>query len=784
LPILCWKITNWDSHFCGNGEAYSIDLILELPYFRIAFQRRSGFQPDFFNRRILDLLKELNTEQRKAVEQIEGPCMIVAGAGSGKTRVLTYKIAYLIESGISPHEILALTFTNKAAGEMKDRILKLTGTAAAGIWMGTFHSVFARILRIEGHLIGFDRNFSIYDDQDSKKLVDDVMKEFRISTENSRSEAAYSIIKSQKNKMLLPYDYSLKAETAFEKAASLVYDEYQKRLSKNNAMDFDDLLINPILLFRQNPETLGKYQNRFKFVLVDEYQDTNRAQYEIVKMLASGHGNISIVGDDAQSIYRWRGAEIENIFKFESDFNNCKIFKLQQNYRSTKNILSLADEVIKNNKRQIKKTLFTENIVGDKVTLSEILSDRDEAQLIIKYVRNEIHNLKLNFKDFVILYRTNAQSRVLEDALRSNSIPYIIVGGVKFYQRKEIKDVLAYLKVLVNHRDDEAMTRILKLRSGIGEQTVERLKLEAKDVNLTVCELILKNLDDSEGMTRRTKIENEVSRTAALIKKYTEVRDDFSPSELVRSIVDEIGIVRELRNVGTDESMERMYNVQELLSGISEYADKNENATLEGFLQEVSLVTDIDSYDDQKNAVTLMTVHSAKGLEYPVVFITGLEDGIFPLSSSLTQEELEEERRLFYVAITRSMQKLYMSYALQRYRFGNMSYQLKSRFLNEIDTAKLEYNKSAAKAQRSRVYQPEGSSIRYEYFDNSDQNGFIDEIIRDDGIKKGSVVYHNNFGKGKVIELTGRGEARKAQIMFDKVGVKHVILKYANLTIK
>jgi len=738
----------------------------------------------------LNLTSELNEEQRKAVEQIEGPCMIVAGAGSGKTRVLTYKIAYLIESGINPFEMLALTFTNKAANEMKQRIHKLAGAAAENLWMGTFHSVFAKILRIEAQHIGFDRNFTIYDDDDSEKVVEACMKELGFSTDNPKPKTVNGYIKGLKNKLVLPEDIG-NVTNPFERIAVPVYREYQNRLIKNNAMDFDDLLINPIILFRTNPDVLAKYQNRFKFILVDEYQDTNRAQYEIVKMLAQGHGNISVVGDDAQSIYRWRGAEIENILKFESDFDSCNVFKLEQNYRSTKSILSLADEVIKNNKRQIKKTLFTDNQEGDKVTLAEVFSDRDEGLMVVKWILHEIQHRKLNFKDFVILYRTNAQSRVIEDALRTNSIPYIIVGGVKFYQRREIKDVLAYLKVLVNPKDDEAMTRILKLREGIGDQTVEKLKAMAKEIAKSIAEVLLAMLEDknAEGdkAKRRTKIENELIRVAEIIKKYNEVKEGLSPSELARSIVDEIGILRELRNDGTDESMDRMYNVQELLSGISEYTDNTEGATLEGFLQEVSLVTDIDKYDTDKNAVTLMTTHSSKGLEFPVVFITGLEDGIFPLSSSMMeQEEMEEERRLFYVAITRAMQKLYMTYALQRYRFGNVSYQMKSRFINEIDTTKLDYMKSSVMTKhKSRSHQEEGTSIKYEFYNNKTSDDVLNDIFREDlGVKKGSVVFHNNFGKGKVIDVSGRGDAKKASIHFDKVGVKNIILKYANLTIK
>jgi DNA helicase-2/ATP-dependent DNA helicase PcrA len=734
----------------------------------------------------VNLVKDLNTEQRKAVEQIEGPSMIVAGAGSGKTRVLTYKIAYLIESGISPFEILALTFTNKAASEMKQRIFSLVGSNASNIWMGTFHSIFARILRIEAPYIGFDRNFSIYDDQDSKKLIENIMKMLKIGTESIKPDSIFAIIKSLKNKLIMPDEFVSTAGNPIEKAAAKVYEEYQNTLIRNNSMDFDDLLIWPIVLFRRNPEVLNKYQNRFKFILVDEYQDTNIAQYQIVKMLSKLHENITIVGDDAQSIYGWRGAKIENILKFESDFNNTKVFKLEQNYRSTKKILSLADEVIKNNKRQIKKTLFTENGEGDDVVLTETLSDRDEGQMIVKWVLHESHHLKLNFKDFVVLYRTNAQSRTIEDALRKNSIPYVIIGGVKFYQRKEIKDVLAYLKVLVNVKDDEAMSRITLMREGIGDQTLDKLKKASKENKVCLGEQLLNEYAKQAEDYKPTKINNELTRLASMIERYRDLMNDLSPSELARSLVDDIGIIRELRNEGTEEAMDRMYNVQELLSGISEYTDENEKPSLEGFLQEVSLVTDIDKYDDKKNAVTLMTIHSAKGLEYPVVFITGLEEGIFPLmNSTMSLEELEEERRLFYVAVTRAMQKLYMTYSLQRYRFGSMSYQMKSRFLNEIDLSKISYNKhSHARQTRSRTVSQEGSSIKYEYYGDDDSDSNEKVIFMENGIKKGAIVYHNNFGRGRVMETSGKGDTKKAQIHFDKVGIKNIILKYANLRVE
>ena len=709
--------------------------------------------------------------------------MIIAGAGSGKTRVLTYKIAYLIECGVNPNEILALTFTNKAAQEMKTRISALVGNSADYLWMGTFHSIFARILRKEAVHIGFGRNFTIYDDDDSERMTESIMKELKIATDKYKPSAVFSYIKSLKNKLILPDD--LQYSNPFDKIAGPVYAEYQNRLQKHNAMDFDDLLIYPIILFRSNSNILLNYQNRFKFLLVDEFQDTNLAQYEILKMLAALHRNISVVGDDAQSIYRWRGAEIENMLRFESDFPGCKLFKLQRNYRSTKSILSLADEVIKNNKRQIRKKLVTENHVGDKPVLTEVLSDRDEGALIAKLIMKDISSLKLNFKDFVILYRTNSQSRVIEDALRSNSIPYTIVGGVKFYQRREIKDVIAYIKVIVNPSDNESMIRILKLRQGIGEGTVDKLKRMADESGVSVYNIVLKTADEIALKPKCTKIEAELLSLASLLKKYSEVKETFSPGELARSLVDEIGIIRQLRNEGTAEATERMYNIQELLSGISEYSDKYTDATLEGFLQQVSLVTDIDTYDNVKNAVTLMTMHSSKGLEFPVVFVTGLEDGIFPLLNSIpySNEEIEEERRLFYVAVTRSRLKLYMSYALQRYRFGTSSYQLPSRFIKEIDPSKIEFIRSTVNPRsRTGVKYGEGSFISYENYKRDEDNEPV--IFRDNGgIRKGSLVYHDNFGRGRVLEVYGKGDNQKADIEFEKTGVKKLMLKYANLKV-
>ena len=449
-------------------------------------------------------LSLLNPAQKKAVEEIKGPCMIIAGAGSGKTRVLTFKIAHLIESGISPFEILALTFTNKAANEMKERISELVKGNSEKIWMGTFHSMCARILRIEADKIGFTRNYTIYDTEDSVHLIKQIMTDNGISTENTNPKGIHSAISKLKNKLILPLEFSNLVKTPFDKIINSVYDDYQKSLLKNNCMDFDDLLIKPIELFKRYPDILEKYQERFKFILVDEYQDTNKAQYILIKLLSDKYRNVSIVGDDAQSIYKWRGAEIQNIFDFEDDFKECKVFRLEQNYRSTKNILNLADDVIKKNRKQITKNLWTNNSDGELIHLIETMTDKDESYRIARYISEEIQKKKLNFKDFVVLYRTNAQSRTLEESLRHNGIPYIIVGGVRFYQRKEIKDILSHFKIIVNPDDNESMIRVLGLKGGIGKSTIEKLLTLAGKEDKQLFD-ILKNIKDCDEFSNRIK---------------------------------------------------------------------------------------------------------------------------------------------------------------------------------------------------------------------------------------------------------------------------------------
>ncbi len=737
-------------------------------------------------------LSILNEEQRKAVEEIEGPSIIIAGAGSGKTRVLTYKIAHLIESGVSPYEILALTFTNKAASEMKERIGKLVEINADKIWMGTFHSIFARILRFDGDKIGFDRNFTIYDSDDSANVVKQIMQNRNMSIENPTPKSIHSEISKQKNKLITPAVYASVAKSPFEKRVEEIYPLYQETLQKNNAMDFDDLLMKPIELFMKNPDVLEKYQERFKFILVDEYQDTNRAQYQIVKMLAQKYQNITIVGDDAQSIYKWRGAEIQNIFDFEEDFTENNVFKLEQNYRSTKKILALADDVIKRNKKQFKKDIWTDNFDGEHITLLETMSDKDEAYKITRYITEEIYKQKYNFKDFVILYRTNAQSRIIEDSLRQNGLPYLIVGGIRFYQRKEIKDIIANLRIVVNPNDNESLLRVLANKEGVGKTSIDKLTRIAEIEGKQLMD-VLKNVEDYPEFGGKTKnLLLEVSKFSA---KYKYLSEEMSLTELAKSIIDETGLMYKLRLENTIESEERLNNLQELISAIAQYDDNNEGATLEGFLQEVSLVADIDTLDDRKNAVTLMTIHAAKGLEYPVVFITGLEEGLFPSMNSISNlEDLEEERRLFYVAVTRAKTKLYLSFANMRYRFGTPSYQMKSKFIKEIsediynEHIKYEGVKipQAKKSSSSSSFRRDNPAIKYdvakstykkeEYYAQTTDDAFSD-------IKKGVVVNHTTFGKGTVLEVVGKGVDKKAEIYFDDIGLKKIVLKYAKMTV-
>jgi len=744
----------------------------------------------------MSLLHQLNPVQRDAASVITGPVMIVAGAGSGKTRVLTYRIAHLLESGVPPYEILALTFTNKAAKEMKERIERLIGHQAHQVWAGTFHSIFARILRQECEPLGYSRSFTIYDTDDSLGVIKNIMNGMNISQQQFNPRAVMSRISGAKNQMITPKEYEDFAKEFFEAKVAEIYPEYVQKLHKNNSMDFDDLLLKPIELFKKHERVLEKYQYRFKYLLVDEYQDTNRAQYTLINLIAQRFKNICVVGDDAQSIYAFRGADIKNILDFERDYPAAKVFRLEQNYRSTKTILSAADSVIKNNRNQIQKTLWTDNPNGEKITVIEADDDKAEGVQIAHRIQESITKEKLDLKHFAILYRTNAQSRSIEDAMRRAGIPYVIIGGVAFYQRKEIKDVLAYLRLIVNPKDEESLMRVINYPArGIGDTTIEKLLEHATKTNASLFDVV-NNPGPITTLSDRAK--NSVKLFGVLITKYAELKSQMSASELARSIVDELGVLRLYKDEQTPESLGRWENVQELLSAISEYVDQNKDkATLENFLEEVALVAAIDSMVDEKNAVTLMTLHAAKGLEFPVVFISGMEEGLFPLYQVTPDPgELEEERRLCYVGITRAMKKLFITYARIRYRFGDVTYPVVSRFLSEINESLLEKETTRRPAYTANVVSSlQSSRDRYlgsiqtkktaknEHFTPDEEVDYDKESQEEIRLKVGVYVEHEVFGRGKVTNLSGRGDSAKAIVNFQSVGPKNLMIKFARLRV-
>jgi len=749
----------------------------------------------------MSFLQDLNPAQQEAVTATEGPVMIIAGAGSGKTRALTYRVAHLISLGVRPFEILALTFTNKAANEMKSRIIDLVGKESQDVWMGTFHSVLARVLRVEAEKIGFGRNFTIYDTDDSLSAVKGIMSSLGLSQQQFSPHGIRNRISLAKNHLMNPREYGSAAADLFEEKAALVYDQYERALRTNNAMDFDDLLIRPLELFNQSPKTLEKYQHRFKYILVDEYQDTNRAQYVLIRKLGDYHQNLCVVGDDAQSIYAFRGADIRNILDFENDYPDCRIFRLEQNYRSTKTILGAADQIIKNNRDQIKKNLWTDNPQGEQITSLETEDEKDEGYQIALAILHESSRLKLDLKDFAILYRTNAQSRSLEDALRRNGIPYTIVGGIEFYKRKEIKDVLAYLKVIVNPKDNESLLRIINYPyRGIGETTVKKIRTSAEQGHETIFEALLR-VDSLAGVNERTK--KHITEFSLLIKKYLELKVNMSASELARTLVDDLGILGDLKKDGTPEALSRWENIQELLSAITEFLRESSDAPLSSFLEEVSLISDIDTWERDRNAVTLMTLHSAKGLEFPVVFISGLEEGLFPLyPSDIEHAELEEERRLFYVGVTRTMQKLFLSYVRSRIRYGDVTFPVRSRFVDEIPQELISIVRTGARRRERTQLQSEeerrgyGTSVNrrkkerlpslevdFHQGNSETHDGFEGATESGISLKVGCTVEHEMFGRGRVLGISGMGDSAKAIVQFETAGRKHLMLKYANLRV-
>ncbi len=739
----------------------------------------------------MSFLNDLNPVQQEAVKALNGPVMIIAGAGSGKTRVLTYRIAHLMSCGVPPYQILALTFTNKAANEMKERVRRLVGEKAGELWMGTFHSMFARVLRRECETLGYTKAFSIYDSDDSLSAIKKCMGDLNISAQQFPPPMVRARISGAKNQLVVPTEYARLARDLVDEKVAAVYAAYQRSLERSNAMDFDDLLVKPIELFQRFPAVLEKYQQRFRFVLVDEFQDTNRAQYDVIKLLSQKFKNICVVGDDAQSIYSFRGADIKNILDFSIDYKDCQTFRLEQNYRSTKTILGAADRLIKYNVRQLEKNLWTDNPPGEQVTLVECTDDKDEGYRIVQAIQEEGHQKKLDLKDFAILYRTNAQSRSLEDALRRHSIPYIIVGGIRFYERKEIKDVLAYVRLLANQSDEESILRVINYPTrGIGETTIERLRQYASQGGRSLISA-LAEADKIPDLSDRAK--KSLGDFHHLLLKYTALKPKMSLSELVRSMVDDLGILRMFKDEGTAESLARWENVQELLSAISEFSNDREEATLESFLEEVALVSDIDSWEDSRNVVTLMTLHSSKGLEFPTVFITGLEEGLLPFYSAETSgADLEEERRLMYVGMTRAKQKLYMTYTKLRYRFGDPMFPSKSRFLSEIGSEGVQIVGSASVrnaddatrytgSRNGRRKRPIPEQNSEEHYFADDLHDYENEMPEGIDIKAGARVHHELFGAGKVVEVSGRGEAKKAVVRFDEYGVKNLVLKFAKL---
>lgn len=739
------------------------------------------------------ILQDLNPVQEQAVKAINGPVMIVAGAGSGKTRVLTYRIAHLMNCGVPPNQILALTFTNKAASEMRTRIHQLAGPKAAELWMGTFHSTFARILRREAELLGFSRSFTIYDSDDSLGLVKKSMEKLNISAQMVNPQVVRSRISGAKNQLISYKAYMELARDILEEKVASVYEVYQRTLRANNAMDFDDLLLNPIELFQRHSTVLEEYHHRFAFILVDEFQDTNKAQYEVLKLLARKKKNICVVGDDAQSIYAFRGADIRNILDFAKDYPDCVTFRLEQNYRSTKRILAAADRLIKNNIDQLKKNLWTDNAEGEPVRLLDCFDERDEGHQITQLVQAEILHNKRDLKDFAILYRTNAQSRSIEDALRRRGIPYVIVGGIRFYERKEVKDVLAYLRLLVNPKDEESLLRAINYPSrGIGETTIDRLQQFAQAQTLTLYES-LERIEEIAEINERTK--RSISQFRSFIDKYQTLRSKMSLSELTRSLVDEMGILKIFKEEATPESLSRWENVQELLSAITEFSAERTEGTLEGFLEEVALVADIDTWEGDRNAVTLMTLHSSKGLEFPVVFITGVEEGLLPFyNTTIERVDLEEERRLFYVGMTRAKSHLFLTKASSRYRFGEATQTSTSTFLSELGEEHLavahsplakrngERHISPVFSRPSRAQPSVTRSLADEESHFEDQSiDYGDESQDIPQIRQGLVVQHEIFGRGKVVRVSGRGDLMKATVDFDEAGMKNLILKFARL---
>ena len=747
-------------------------------------------------------LSQLNPEQQKAVEHITGPLMVIAGAGSGKTRVLTYRIVHLLKHNISPFSILALTFTNKAAKEMRNRIETIVGkTIASSLWMGTFHSVFSRILRIESQKLNYPQNFTIYDTEDSKSLIRSIIKELNLDKDHYKVSVILNRISSLKNNFITSKNYSNYNELVqTDKIAKRpdferIYRIYDQRCVKASAMDFDDLLINTYHLLNNFPDAILKYQNKFQYILIDEYQDTNHVQYLIIKKLAALNENICVVGDDAQSIYSFRGAKIENILNFKNDYPDYQSYKLEQNYRSTSTIVETANSLIGYNENQIKKTVWTENEVGEKIVICKCGSDSDEGRLVANTIFEIKHREQVFPKDFAVLYRTNAQSRSIEEALRKQNIPYKIYGGLSFYQRKEIKDILAYCRLTINPNDEEALKRIINYPvRGIGNTTVQKLIVTSNNFNISIWELI-NNLSKYDHKINKGTC-SKIQEFTILINSFISQKDNQDAYFLTEHIAKSSGIFNDLYNDKSPEGVSRFENIQELLNGLKDFCENNEDNLLANYMRDVALLTNQDNEKKEDfDKVTLMTVHAAKGLEFPYVFVVGLEQNLFPsLLASDSQENLEEERRLFYVAITRAKKRLFLSHTSNRFKWGNYIFCEPSQFLNEIDK-KFVINKEVESKKEKKI----NNNFNYKKSKSTKSN----KISPQKGFKKltktnrsyninssniidivnGARVKHAKFGVGKVIEIEGEDINKKATIFFENIGQKQLLLRFAKLEV-
>lgn len=748
----------------------------------------------------MSIYDSLNNKQQEAVFLTEGPLLILAGAGSGKTRVLTHRIAYLIEEkSVNPWNILAITFTNKAAGEMRERVDNLIGFGAESVWVSTFHSMCVRILRRYADRIGYTNSFTIYDTDDQKTVMKEVCKKLQIDTKNLKEKAILGKISACKDELIGAEQFLKETQNDFGmKKIAMAYSEYQKQLKSNNAMDFDDLIFKTVELFRMNPDVLESYQERFKYIMVDEYQDTNTAQFKLISLLAGKYRNLCVVGDDDQSIYGFRGANINNILDFEKIFNDAHVIKLEQNYRSTQNILDAANQVISNNYGRKSKTLWTDNGEGEKINFTAYNTGFDEANGIVSDIKTKVEERKYDYRDIAILYRTNAQSRALEEKFVQNNIPYRVFGGVNFYARKEIKDILAYLKTIDNATDDVAVKRIINVpKRGIGQTTIDRVSIYADENEISFYDA----LRDARNISTISKGASKIEPFTNMIQMLRSKASVYSVTELVEDVVEDTGYIQYLKDTETEDEVEqRVENINELITKAKNYDDTAEEPTLSGFLEEVALVADIDNLDENTNRVVLMTLHSAKGLEYPVVYLAGLEDGLFPSYMTITSEDpnaLEEERRLAYVGITRAMKELNLSAAKQRMIRGETQYNKVSRFVKEIprnllkvdgkETSERRVSKENRVKKDESVFKrntPVRTPVRTNYSSLSSSNIFDktpsgNKATLSYGI--GDNVKHIKFGIGKVVDIKDGGRDYEVTVDFDTAGTKKMFASFAKL---